>query len=489
MKNWATLALATVRAEFPHFEILQTFHIFHIPASPVGCINADLRESMQAKQREHCMAMASCLNMDGNALLAQLQDHASLAQTIYVSTKTDTLGAWREALHLTQRSPKLEVRAKHPCAELQRALIRYGAWGGSTGGVERSFAVGKNINGISGRGCNMGLYEDELQINANKSEALVPKVCERAQSIWGKYYGECRVSKRLPRVDTGSESKRKMGVNPSLLGWVKRRRQEVTDLQHKFPKVPIQDRSTNPKVGLGWSEGHQKEFDFQSRKRALRFIDAVMEGTVQPSTLSGDMSALIAHYVKMQEAVEAKHKNEHVKRAAALAKPAVPLENAKKIFVAKGVDVGNAQTWARLLRAMRVQQTNDRMLADVFVLDEPAKPGQRIIWCAMLGGRTLCTVDFVRTNGERGTAITYKKAVASRRQVWVSDNFKRSHVECFAILASMVKLKGSHWRWLRDRDAFVALAKLRTSKGHGGEVVGFVTRGDRANEDRRHVVP
>ena len=107
----------------------------------------------------------------------------------------------------------------------------------------------------------------------------------------------------------------------------------------------------------------------------------------------------------------------------------------------------------------------------------------------MLGGRTLCTVDFVRTNGERGTAITYKKAVASRRQVWVSDNFKHSHVECFAILASMVKLKGSHWRWLRDRDAFVALAKLRTSKGHGGEVVGFVTRGDRANEDRRHVVP
>ena len=53
----------------------------------------------------------------------------------------------------------------------------------------------------------------------------------------------------------------------------------------------------------------------------------------------------------------------------------------------------------------------------------------------------------------------------------------------------MVKLKGSPWRWLRDRDAFVALAKLRTSKGHGGEVVGFVTRGDRANEVRRHVVP
>ena len=61
MKNWATLALATVRAEFPHFEILQTFNIFHIPASPAGCNNADVRESMQAKQRDHCMVMASCL--------------------------------------------------------------------------------------------------------------------------------------------------------------------------------------------------------------------------------------------------------------------------------------------------------------------------------------------------------------------------------------------------------------------------------------------
>ena len=121
--------------------------------------------------------------MDGHALLGQLQGHASLAQTIYVSKKTDTVGAWREALNLTQRSPKLEIRAKHPCAELQRALIRYGAWGGSTGGVERTFSVGKNINGISGRGCNQGLYEDELQINASQSEALVPKVCEKAQSI------------------------------------------------------------------------------------------------------------------------------------------------------------------------------------------------------------------------------------------------------------------------------------------------------------------
>ena len=91
-----------------------------------------------------------------------------------------------------------------------------------------------------------------------------------------------------------------MGVNPSLLGWVKRRRQEVTDLQHKFPKVPIQDRSTNPKAGLGWSEAHQKEFDFQSRKRALRFIEAVMEGTVQPSALSGDMSTLIAQCVNLE---------------------------------------------------------------------------------------------------------------------------------------------------------------------------------------------
>ena len=68
--------------------------------------------------------------MDGQALLAQLQDHASLAQTIYVSKTTDTLGALREALHLTQRGPQLELRAKHPCAELKRALIRYGAWGG-----------------------------------------------------------------------------------------------------------------------------------------------------------------------------------------------------------------------------------------------------------------------------------------------------------------------------------------------------------------------
>ena len=102
----------------------------------------------------------------------------------------------------------------------------------------------------------------------------------------------------------------------------------------------------------------------------------------------------------------------------------------------------------------------------------------------MIGRRTLCNVDLVRTNGNRGAAITYKQAVNSRRQIWVREHLNHSLVKCYAILMSMIKLKGSHWRMLRARDTLVALAKLRTSKGHGGDVVRFVTRGGRAHEDR-----
>jgi hypothetical protein len=63
-----------------------------------------------------------------------------------------------------------------------------------------------------------------------------------------------------------------------LSRWVKQRRLDVAIAARKFPRVPVKDQVLCETVGeSGWTESHQAEADFQARKRAVRFIEAVKD--------------------------------------------------------------------------------------------------------------------------------------------------------------------------------------------------------------------
>ncbi len=482
LSNWTTLALGTLRGEFPNFEVLQTFNMFCLANKPLRNMPPEELQALQSQRAEHVRSLASCLQLDAAALQAQLEDHLPLAQKIVLSKPMDALQAWREALHLTQRG---KAATTHPCLELKQALMRFAAWGGSTGGVERLFSMGKNAAGNSKRDANFALYADELQLMCDRSERMVPLLCEEARKVWIQFYGKARAANRPIRIDSG-RAKRRLSLDgkPSLEGWIKRRRAEVASLADNFPKVPLKDEApAAPVVGdNGWTESHQRELDFQARKRASRFVEAVLEGTIPGDDVDEDMLTLIGQYMKLEDKRARDYRNKHMKKVRALLRPpGAPILGGKKIYVEK-VNVGTIGAWRCLLARARATQVHDRLVADIYVVADPANPGQRVKWCTFLAGRSVCTLDYIQSAGERGTALTYQQAVNSRRHVWISQNFKNNHAELYAILVCMMKVPGSQWRLMESRSAFVDLARRRSAQRHGGEAVAFITSSERDHE-------
>jgi hypothetical protein len=198
-KLWTTLVRATLAAEFPGFEILQTFSIFNLsPKSHANEHDTAYNVEVVARKATQLRSLAGCLRLDAVQLESQMADHQSLAEKLFISKKLTVLAAWREALLVTQRS--LSVSKKHPCDELRHALMRLGAWGGSTGGVERLFSEGKAA-GMHGRSGNINLYIDELYLISDKDETLIEELVTTARGIWVRMFGLARTGERFMRAD------------------------------------------------------------------------------------------------------------------------------------------------------------------------------------------------------------------------------------------------------------------------------------------------
>ena len=60
----------------------------------------------------------------------------------------------------------------------------------------------------------------------------------------------------------------------------------------------------------------------------------------------------------------------------------------------------------------KVRLTRKAELAKVFVVQDVTKPGEKISWCATLGGGVVCTPEYIRSGMKRGTALAYSPAVA-----------------------------------------------------------------------------
>jgi hypothetical protein len=198
-KLWTTLVRATLAAEFPGFEILQTFCIFNLsPKSHANEHDKAYNVEVAARNTTHLGSLAGCLRLDPVRLASQMADHQPLADKLFISKKLTVLAAWREALLVTQRS--FSIGKKHPCDELRQALIRLGAWGGSTGGVERLFSEGKAA-GMHGRSGNINLYIDELYLISDKDETRIEELVTTARDIWVRMFGRARTGERVMRAD------------------------------------------------------------------------------------------------------------------------------------------------------------------------------------------------------------------------------------------------------------------------------------------------
>ena len=93
-RNFVALSVGVLRAEFPSFEVLQTFDIFHLGARVTQDDDPEYERLVGKTQHEHAKALCACLDLNVAALLDQLADYKPMAEKIFKSKKIAVLDAW-----------------------------------------------------------------------------------------------------------------------------------------------------------------------------------------------------------------------------------------------------------------------------------------------------------------------------------------------------------------------------------------------------------
>ena len=134
----------------------------------------------------------------------------------------------------------------------------------------------------------------------------------------------------------------------------------------------------------------------------------------------------------------------------------------RNVFIELDVpDYVGAQT-ACQAQGMRLQA--DRSDADVFVLADPSKPGQRSSWALVVGGGLAVTLDFIKSCGANGGSIAYSAASATKRGVWISPAFVRAHQELAAIITQTVQRPNAKWTLIYGESVYLDLVRKHTNR-------------------------
>jgi hypothetical protein len=126
-------------------------------------------------------------------------------------------------------------------------------------------------------------------------------------------------------------------------------------------------------------------------------------------------------------------------------------------------------------RKLHVELVADRLQADMVLVSSVAQLGQRTTWCLALCGGSAVTYDYIIKNFKSGTALVFKKAVASKRLIHVSDAFRLAQPELARILDAKAGAQGSKWKFLA-KDVFLHKA-AGANKVVKNLLVAFVTLG------------
>ena len=251
MMAWVRLAIKTVQAEFPHFEVLSAFAAFDLDQSGTSVFARDALHRLSA-----------VFGVSHDALIAQFNDFRRAAVTYRKHHDLSNYDAWAKSLNALDASSSL-TRDRHPCQELRAVLCRYGAFlGASASSVERTFSVlvnaaGKQRSSMSTTNMTVDLrLKTAPPCNAGDHVLLV-----KASAIWAQKFG-------LHKKSGPTRKRRWQGGGPNLVGGRSSLEAQITAKRRKAASqlvVNVREQgSASAALGrlardhLPWTEGHTK---------------------------------------------------------------------------------------------------------------------------------------------------------------------------------------------------------------------------------------
>ena len=231
LQLYTRLAVETLEAEFPSFELLACFHILNV--APNVDVRSEFQEFSSALGR-----LAQVVELDEEELAEELQVHEGIARH-EASQGRSTFDAWKQAVLRTSACQR-SVREHFPCENLWKLLTRHGAWSGaSTSGIEQLFSrVCDHFP--ADRAC---LTEEhlfyEVKVLADVTKADQKDICELAQMCWALISDAPRKSS-TSRIDKGVPRKRLCGTE---VDFKKKRRLALTDAAEMVPLAATREEA------------------------------------------------------------------------------------------------------------------------------------------------------------------------------------------------------------------------------------------------------
>ncbi|CAE7328984.1 unnamed protein product [Symbiodinium microadriaticum] len=428
MQSWIRLAEAALQAEFPEFELAQAFQMFDLAGSV-------RRESANVER------VAQALGLNHGTLQAQWQDVFPRAQRLRSAACNPHAGggggsaysadynndnnkaAWQEALaRLTEHHGTRKI---HPTETLRQALVQYFAFGCSASGVEQSFSTAAWSVHSRRRKALAGTEEYLVKLSLDLGNRNRERVIRIARASWAACFGQPRTCHRRERVDKGLRKKKEDGQILSEAAFLRKRRHETVlaglSLSEGSSAYPEADGSH------AWTESHQKEMDFQLRKRKARKIQGFAENSLLQSEMTGEdtQDALSAAAQKCRQDLldnddERARKQRNWTRLEKGLAPAQMLRDlqGQKCFMAASANTMALQAAMQSSGLVQVQRLS---MAGVIVTDRPGRmENDSHALVSALRGFYEVSPTFL-ANAGKGAAIKLRPAAYIKRAVFVSS--------------------------------------------------------------------
>ena len=411
MGCWVRVAKSVVSAEFPAFELLQSFSVFTAAAkvSTGMCPAAFVMENQR-----HFKRLARVFNVDADELAAQFVEHVFIAREIMMSSPGVSLReAWKDAILRTQSS---RAATRRPANALLPVVMRYLVYVASTTAIEHSFS--KRLRTVKPQQLSWSdsTESDLIKVLLDYEAAKDATTISLAQKVWAESFSATRMWK-TPRLTKGVPS---TAVKASEAAFQRKRRVATRRGVHGGPQAQGVYGGGPQGVESQWCDSLQAEIDFQAHKLKKRKIEAYQDGLLLEDEADEHLRR------EAEQATANDHKaarDRHVAERRQDRRQATPLP--ATWFAGKSVFIEDCNEEAQKeIYGLGMTITRERRNADVMLVTDPTSMSKRSTWAAILKGIHVSTVSGLRG---RGPAIKYEPALASKRHVWLSPSFRAKH--------------------------------------------------------------
>ena len=280
MQAWQLLAMATLQAEFPDFELCNAFCIFGLGgATPSGPDSNEVGGAapLPCGLEMWCRKLAHAFGKDP-ALLQQELVYLRVVALRFKKQGFNNGEAWAQALGEYKKAPR-----DRDLSTLVFFLVRYRAYAISTCGLERKFSKQTWAWRTQSLHAKFEFARLKAKLLNDYVESEEQEVIGRAQKLWPELYKPVRCVLG-PRFHKGRQLAKTGNSETSFL---KDRRASVAEGARKRGQAEV--AAVTAEELPFWGESHEEEVAYQSRKRRKIEIEAHQRGTLLPEEIDEDL--------------------------------------------------------------------------------------------------------------------------------------------------------------------------------------------------------